>query len=252
MRSVGSPDASSGADPCNDGVMGTRGRRNAVLAVLAVLLATGCGTASDPSPPTGVDGLQIPTPSVDPDDFVTGIDNPWLPLQVGARWEYDVAGERPGTRTVTTHEGPDIEGVATTAVETVTTAEGGRATEVSDFYAQDEEGNVWWFGRLGEWQAGEDGARAGLVMAATPRVGDGYREAYAAGVVERRAEVVDRGDSREVPQGEYGDLLTIDTASPLTGVVERAYYAEGVGPVLLETVEGRPRTQLGLVAYDEA
>jgi len=221
------------------------------LAVLAVLLATGCGSASDPSPPTGVDGLRIPTPSVDSDDFVTGIDNPWLPLQVGATWEYAVTGEQSGTRTVTTHEGPDIEGVATTAVETVTTAEGGRVTEVSDFYAQDEEGNVWWFGRLGEWQAGDDGARAGLVMAADPRVGDGYREAYAEGVVDRRAEVLDLDDSRDVPLGEYDDLVTIATTSPLTGRVEQAYYAEGVGPVLLETVEGEPRAQLGLVAHNE-
>jgi hypothetical protein len=221
------------------------------LAVVAVLLATGCGTASEPSPPTGVDGLRIPTPSVDSDDFVTGIDNPWLPLQVGATWEYAVTGGQSGTRTVTTHEGPDIEGVATTAVETVTTAEGGRVTEVSDFYAQDEAGNVWWFGRLGEWQAGDDGARAGLVMAADPRVGDGYREAYAEGVVDRRAEVLDLDDSREVPLGEYDDLVTIATTSPLTGRVEHVYYAEGVGPVLLETVEGEPRTQLGLVAHDE-
>lgn len=251
MRSVGSPDASSGAAPCDDGVMGTRGRRRASLAVFAVLLATGCGTASEPSPPTGVDGLVVPTPSIDPDDFVTGIDNPWLPLQVGATWEYDVTGERPGTRTVTTHEGPDIEGVATTAVLTVTTTERGRATEVSDFYAEDRAGNVWWFGRQGEWQAGEDGARAGLVMAAAPRVGDGYREAHAEGVVDRRAEVVDLEGSREVPHGEYDGLVTIATTSPLTGVVEHASYAEGVGLVLLETIEGEPRTQLGLVAHDE-
>jgi hypothetical protein len=221
------------------------------LAVLTLLLATGCGTASDPSPPGGVDGLQIPTPSVDPDDFVTGIDNPRLPLSVGASWEYAVTGEVSGTSTVTTHEGPDIEGVATTAVETVTTVEGGRVTEVSDFYAQDREGNVWWFGRLGEWQAGEEDARAGLVMAADPRVGDGYREAYAAGVVDRRAEVLDLDDSRDVPQGEYDDLVTIAVTSPLTGRVEHASYAEGVGLVLLETVEGEPRAQLGLVAYDE-
>ena len=30
------------------------------------------------SPPSGVDELKIPTPSPDPDDFVRGIDNPWL------------------------------------------------------------------------------------------------------------------------------------------------------------------------------
>ncbi len=231
--------------------MGMRGRRGAVIAGLLILLTSGCGTASDPSPPAGVDGLEIPTPSVDSDDFVTGVDNPWLPLRVGATWEYELTGDRTGTRTVTTHEGPDIEGVATTAVLAVTTTSQGHSTEVTDFYAQDDAGNVWWFGRLGKWQAGQDGARAGLAMAARPRFGDGYREAYAPGLVDRRAEVIGMEGSREVPEGGYDDLVVIATTSPLTGVVEQAYYAEGVGLVSLETVEGEPRTQLGLVAYDE-
>ena len=231
--------------------MGTRSRCRATLAGLSVLVLAGCASASDPSPPTGVDGLVIPTPSPDPGDFVTGVDNPWLPLRFGSTWEYDVTGARPGTRTVTTSEGPDVQGVATTAVLAVTTTPDGRATEVSDLYAQDEAGNVWWFGRLGEWQAGENGARAGLVMAAAPRIGDGYREAYAAGVVDRRAEVADLDDSRDLPAGEFDDLLTIVTTSPLTGAVERAYYARGVGLVAAEKVEGEPRTQLELVAHDE-
>ncbi len=248
---VGSPDASSGATPCDDGVMGTRGPLQAALAGLSLLLVTGCGSASEPSPPAGVDGLVIPTPSVDPDDFVTGVDNPWLPLPVGATWEYDVSGDRPGTAAVTTLEGPDIEGVATTAVRTVTAPERGDRTVVTDFYAQDEAGNVWWFGREGEWQAGTDGAAAGLAMAADPRVGDGYRQAHLAGVVDRRAEVIGVDYHRTVPAGEYDDLVVVEVDSPLTGETSEAAYAAGVGLVALETVAGGPEMQLGLVAYDE-
>lgn len=230
--------------------MGTRGRRSAVLAVLTLLVLAGCGSASDPSPPAGVDGLEIPTPSVDSDDFVTGVDNPWLPLKVGATWEYAVSGTRPGKATVTTLEGPDVDGVATTAVQTETL--GTKATStVTDFYAQDEAGNVWWFGREGEWLAGQDDARAGLVMAADPRVGDGYRQAEVPGVVDRRAEVLGLDGERTVPDGAFENLLTIAVTSPLTGVVEQTYYAEGIGLVSLETTEGEPETQLGLVAYDE-
>ena len=105
--------------------MGTRGRRRAVLTVLTLLVLAGCGSASDPSPPAGVDGLEIPTPSVDSDDFVTGVDNPWLPLPIGATWTYDVSGTRPGEATVTTLEGPDVDGVATTAVQTETLGDAG-------------------------------------------------------------------------------------------------------------------------------
>ncbi len=201
----------------------------------------GCGSGSDPSPPSGVDGLVIPTPSVDPDDFVTGVDNPWFPLPVGGTWEYDVTGDQLGTAIVTTHEGPDVAGVATTAVRTALVPERGDRTIAVDFYAQDDQGNVWWFGREGTWLASEDGAEAGLVMAARPRVGDGYRQAFAPGVVDLRAEVLGIGD---------GEVI-LEVSSPLTGSVQRSSYDEGVGLVSLETVEGVPEMQLGLAAYDE-
>ena len=97
---------------------------------------------------------------------------------------------------------------------------------------------------------GKDDAEAGLVMAADPRVGDGYRQAEAAGV-DRRAEVIGLDGRRSVPSGTYDDLVTVAVTSPVTGVVEHAYYAEGVGLVSLNTVEGAPEMQLGLVAYDE-
>src|SRR5690606_6227788 len=139
----------------------------AALAAASVL--AGCGSASDPSPPTGVDGLVVPTPSPDPDDFVAEVDNPWLPLQVGARWEYAATGSpRTGdprvVRVVTVEEGPVVAGFPTAPVVTVSSPGGRRATETTDHYAQDEAGNVWWFGREGEWRAGDGGARAGLAM----------------------------------------------------------------------------------------
>lgn len=221
------------------------------MAGVALLLLTGCGSASEPSPPTGVDGLRIPTPSVDADDFVTGVDNRFLPLPIGARWEYAATGDRPGTVAVTTFEGPDIAGVATTAVRTVTTPEAGERSVTTDFYAQDDDGNVWWFGRQGEWEAGADGAQAGLAMAAAPRQGDGYRQALRPGVVDRRGLVLAVDAEVTVPAGDYDDLVQVATTSPATDVVTHAWYAADVGLVALETVEGGPETQLGLAAHDE-
>ena len=204
----------------------------ALLAVLALLAGSagvsGCGTASAPSPPTGVDELTIPTPSPDPADFVARVTNPWLPLSVGRTWTYEVVDVR-GTHPIEVHvaAGPEVAGVPTT--EQVST-EGGRTTR--DWFAQDIRGNVWWFGRAGEWAAGTDGAEAGLAMPADPRIGDGYRAAYLPGVVEDVTTVLATNASVTVPRGSYDDLLLTETRTALRpDVVRDSYWASGVGLV---------------------
>ncbi len=203
--------------------MNHRGRRRVAAlapALALVLAATGCGSASDPSPPAGVDELVIPTPTPDATDFVDVVDNPWLALTSEPAPTYTNGDGQPVERRVA--PGPRVAGVPTTAVTL------GAET---DYYAQDRGGNVWWFGRAGEWQAGVGGAEAGLLMAATPRVGDGYRRAGVPGV-ELRAEVVDV-DVDEVVL----ELVTDD-------VVERASYQRGVGLVLVETEDGLAELEL--------
>lgn len=221
------PTLAAAAPPEMLGSMTVRG----LLAVLPVIaLLAGCGTASAPSPPAGVDQLVIPTPSPDPGDFVDGVDNPWFPLDPGVTWTYEVAdAEGTHTMTVTVEPGPDVAGVSTTA--RVSVEPGGRTV---DWYAQDADGNVWWFGREGAWEAGVDRAEAGLAMAATPRVGDGYRAAYAADVVEDRVRVV----SME------GDRLVTEVRSDLEpGSVTTLTYERGTGPVESERVGGGYRVE---------
>ena len=204
--------------------------RRALVALLGLmLLLGGCGSASVSSPPAGVDELVVPTPSPDPDDFVTGVDNPWLSLPAGRTWTYDVV-DVDGTHrlTVTVGDGPEIAGVATTARISAEADEGS-----TDYYAQDTDGNVWWFGRAGEWQAGEDGAQAGLAMPADPRVGDGYRTAYQSGVVETVATVRSLKGSATVLAGSYDDLLvTRETSDLEPGRSLERSWAQGVGLVV--------------------
>ncbi|MBA2953997.1 hypothetical protein GON03_06670 [Nocardioides sp. MAH-18] len=209
--------------------MPSPGTARALLAALAmVLTVTGCGTASDPSPPTGIDELTVPTPSPDPDDFVDAVDNPWFPLPPGSTWSYQVIGAVDATDLlVTVAPGPVVSGVATTA--RVSRADGVVAT---DWYAQDTDGNVWWFGRDGEWRAGEEGAQAGLAMPAHPRVGDGYRTAYAPGTAEDVATVRALDGTVTVPAGTFDGLLVVETTSVLDPQGKRTLYvAEGLGPV---------------------
>jgi hypothetical protein len=154
-----------------------------------VALAAGCGSYSDQTPTAGVDELVIPTPSPDPDDFVPTIDNPWLPFAPGARWTYDGSGEEV---TVSADAGPTISGVATTVV----TTDGLDPVSLIDYYAQDTAGNVWWFGREGEWEAGAAGQRSlikelgdELVIETTTETGDVVTDHY-----ERGTGLVQRDD----------------------------------------------------------
>ncbi len=221
--------------------------------VLAPLLVA-CGSASEPSPPSGVDALEIPSPSLDPADFVATIDNPWLPLAVGSEWVYRVTGED-GRQTVTVtvlEETREVQGVTATVVrDVVTDADGEVLEETLDWFAQDDAGNVWYLGEdtkeydgrrvstEGSWEAGVDGAEAGLAMAASPRVGDGYRMEYLEGEAEDRAAVVRLDAAASVPYGDFTGLLETEDSTPLEpDVVERKLYARGVGLVREETVSG--------------
>src|SRR4051794_10018787 len=158
----------------------------ALLGATLVGLLGACGASPTPLGPSGVDGLTIPTPSPDPADFRDGVDNAWFPLAPGTVWTYRrdtatrsatvVAAVMPATR--------EIAGVATTGVRWQVPRPGRRVTVLVRWYAEDRAGNVWWFGqevRRGllvddlarrSWVAGEDGAEAGLVLSADPRVGD--------------------------------------------------------------------------------
>jgi hypothetical protein len=231
-------------------------RRPLLLAIATALpfLVGGCGSAPQKSPPTGVDGLRIPTPSADPGDFVGRVDNPYLPLRPGSRWVYESGGEDPERTTVTvTGDTREVQGVTTTVVHDVVRDADGKVVENTfDWYAQDTAGNVWYFGEdttefddrgrpddSGSWEAGVDGAQAGVAMLAAPRVGDGYRQESYPGVAEDVGEVLSTDEAVNVPFGSYTDVLQTKDTTPLEpGLVEHKYYAPGVGLVLEETVLG--------------
>ena len=234
-------------------------RRTRLAALTAVLTAplalAGCGGEPPTIAPSGVDELVIPTPSPDPADFTTTIDNRWLPLEPGTVRTYEVTGDGAGKQTETVTVTDDtrvVAGVTTVVVHDVLTDARGKVVEDTyDWFAQDDDGNVWYFGEdtteygdgkpstEGSWEAGVDGAEAGLVMAARPRIGDGYAQEHLAGVAEDRAEVLSLTERRAVPAGVFGDLVETEDTTPLEpGLVERKFYAEGLGVVLEETVTG--------------
>ena len=230
----------------------SRPARLRALLLAAGLGLTGCAADPPTVSPSGVDMLEIPTPSPDPGDFVGTIDNPWLPLLPGAEWVYESTDGETITVTVTDRT-REVAGVTTTVVrDVVTDADGEVVEETEDWFAQDRAGNVWYFGQdaledgdhgsrgtSGSWEAGVDGAEAGIVMLARPRLGDGYQQALAPGVAEDRATVVSLDESLDVGAESYEGVLLTEESTPLEpGLVEREYYARGTGLVLEQTVSG--------------
>ena len=247
---------------------GTRRPRRTTVAALSLLgalpLLAACGSAPETIAPSGVDGLEIPTPKPNPEDFVDRIDNPYLPLVPGSVWKYrTTSSDGNETNIVTvTDQTREVAGVTTTVVHDVARDARGKIIEDTwDWYAQDAAGNVWYFGedttsfedgqpsREGSWAAGVGGAAAGLVMPAEPRVGDGYAQEYYAGVAEDRGEILDVDIAVSIPYGAFDDVVRTEDTTPLEPLlVENKYYAPGVGVVLEKTVQGGDE-RVELVAF---
>lgn len=213
----------------------TAGRRAArALGALAITLGTaGCAGLGQPEPydSPGINGLEIPTPSPAPDDFVAGVDNPWLPLEPLATWHYDVTegGRTVGSIDVEVLSGTtELAGLSATAVRT-TTDIGDDSEDETRFYAQDVDGNVWLVAvdsTTGlSWRAGEGGAEAGLAMPAYPRLGDGWLAYHVPGLPEATTTVEDQ--SRDMVQTREAGRGEADTTT-------RNVYAAGVGLVSVE------------------
>jgi len=228
---------------------------------LAAVLWTGlagCGSDSgdDSTEPATAPRVpsEVPTPTPDPDDFVDTIDNPYLPYEPGTRWVYENTSSEGDERIVVTvtERTRMVQGVRATVVrDTVTDEEGNLVEDTYDWFAQDTAGNVWYFGedstsyedgkasKEGSWEAGVDGAQAGIVMLADPRPGDSYQQEYYEGEAEDRAEVLAVDAEVTVPFGSYAEMVkTADTTPLEPDVEELKYYAQGVGFVYEEKVRG--------------
>jgi hypothetical protein len=191
-----------------------------------------------------------------PGDFTTRIDNPYLPMRPGSRWVYretDAGGavQRVVVR-VTRRTRRIANGVTARVVRDTVTERGRLVEDTFDWYAQDRSGNVWYLGedtteyedgkpvsKAGSWEAGVDGARAGIVMLARPRAGREYRQEFYEGEAEDRARVLSLDDQAQVPAGHYRRVLTTKDWNPLEPkVLEYKLYARGVGLVLAVHVSG--------------
>jgi hypothetical protein len=187
--------------------------------------------------------------TIDPADFVAVIDNPFMPLKPGTKVTFD--GAERIEITIST-ETKTILGVPTTVVRDQVFTDGELAEDTLDWYAQDSEGNVWYFGEktaeydegkvvstAGSWEGGVDGAQPGIIMLADPQVGDVYRQEFYEGEAEDLAEVTGVGGSITVPLGTFTDILVTEEWTPLEpDVRERKTYVPGIGVAETRGIKG--------------
>jgi hypothetical protein len=226
-----------------------------VFVTLALAAITGAAMAWTPAgASSGRPGATVQRSNLNPADFVAVIDNPYYPLPVGRVLTYKGVrdGVRQTERVTVTDRTKVIQGVTATVVTDVA-MHGSRLLErTTDWFAQDTLGNVWYLGERtaaydpdgtvdtsGSWLTGVDGAQAGIIMEADPRVPDAYRQEYLVGEAEDTAWIVDRGGKLTVPYATVHRILTTLEASVVEpGVYDQKIYAPGLGIVAEHALAG--------------
>jgi hypothetical protein len=203
--------------------------------------------------------FALPPPLPAPSEFAPRVDNPWFPLHPGTTLIY--RGRKDGAPTreqvAVFTETKTILGVRATVISDKLYARHGArwsiAERTRDWYAQDRRGNVWYLGeataeigtgggvvsREGSWQAGVDGARAGIFMPAHPRRGQSGIQEMFEGEAEDHFRVISVSASVRTPAaGSNHALLTREWTPLEPGVIDHKVYVRGVGTVREKTVKG--------------
>lgn len=204
--------------------------------------------------------------------------NPYLPIKVGNKWRYAGGGEE--IRIEVLNRTKLIDDVTCAVVRDTVKIGGVLAEDTYDWFAQKDNGDVWYCGeetaeyevfkgdrpRLpelvsieGAFKVDRDGAKAGIVFLGAPTVGAAYRQEFHLGNAEDVVEVLSTtyryGDvpefDRLVPKAlaqllcSHGDCVVTRDFTPLSpGSNERKYYARGIGVFLETNVDEGERIQI--------
>ena len=161
----------------------------------------------------------------------SNVDNRFFPLPPGTINSYGVeivdpeTGEEESERNdhFATFETKTIAGIEAVVVRDTAYEDGVLVEDTLDWYAQDDDGNVWYMGEIstnytyddegeftgtdfdGSWQAGVDGACPGWIMRANPMPGDSYFQEFYPGVAVDEGKVIARGLSVETEFGSFDE-----------------------------------------------
>ena len=262
----------------------------AVVSVLMISASACSGMPATVAPPASAPATAAPIPTaatpietvekqfedLNPSNFArpTAINNAWFPLKPGTQFVYEG---------YTVEDGQAVHHRLVFAVTDLTKVIGGVRTVVAwivdysndqlvekeiSFYAQDNDGTIWYLGEHPEayqdgqfveaptWIHGIEGGLAGIKMKAAPRLGmPRYSSGWGPGVgFTDRAQVTQMGKWISVPFGNYGDTLVIaESSESEPNAFQLKSFARGVGTVRIgwsgadathETLELVDRVQL--------
>jgi hypothetical protein len=186
-------------------------------------------------------------PVIDPANFVATIDNPYFPLQPGTTFIYE--GQMPDgfehDEFAVTHNTRVILGVTCVEVHDSVFTDGALTEDTFDWFAQDRDGNVWYFGEntheledglittiAGTFVAGVNGDKPGIIMKAHPAVGDFYRQEFSLNNAEDFAQTLSVNEVVTVHGRTFNHCLKSEETTPLEpDLLEDKFYAPGVGNI---------------------
>lgn len=255
--------------------------KNAIVVIPVTLLVTAIlgGSSTTSSPAAKPDGGAVPdaggggpdaapdggacamidtayNPTIDPADFVAAVDNPFFPLTPGTTRTYKAGDEK--IEFTVLAERKTILGVSCLTVHDQAKVNGKVIEDTLDWFAQDKNGTVWYFGEdtkktnpdgsvstEGSWLAGVDGAKPGVQTPGVPKVAPKYRQEYYGCHAEDYGEITDVNASATVGGVSYtGCLKTHDTSAIDPMLDEDKYYCKGKGLVLIVNQPSGDREEL--------
>ena len=227
---------------------------------------------SSTSDPALIDPSPNPIlPAFDADDFRAHerIDNPYFPQIRGTVYTYGLLEEGEAVErndVFATFENKKILGVNTHVVRDTAYENGLLVEDTLDFYAQDRQGNVWYFGEFvlnyryddegnylgtdsdGAWLANAVDAFPGYIMPTREvleSLGNGYFQEFAPGVAVDQADLVTFNATADLDIGFFkGVLQTLDTSALEPDVREFKKYEPGAGFIAAEVLNDEGELEL--------
>jgi hypothetical protein len=234
-----------------------RARWGLCAAALLALAAPGCGGGDEQSHARA----QAPV-NIDKSQFTAKVDHPLVPLASvpltileGTDGDAKTRGTNQLLKKTTI-----VDGVRVAVLENREYEDGKLVEHTFDYFAQRNDGSVWYFGERvqnyengkvnheGQWLAGKGNAQPGIYMPAKPKVGQVFRQEKAPGVAEDESTVLAASLTRRTGAGKFRKCIKVKDFSPIDKLTEFKYYCPGVGLVH----EDEPHAHADLVRYKRA